>query len=56
MPNFSGPLRASPESLTITRRYLELAIVTFRPSPPLSVGRQYGYRIRTRNNRARRAL
>src|SRR6516162_8975455 len=32
MPNFSGPLSASPDNLTITRRYFGFAIEMSRPS------------------------
>src|ERR1051325_6496615 len=32
MPNFSGPLSASPDNLTMTRRYFGFAIGMFRPS------------------------
>jgi hypothetical protein len=29
MPNFSGPLSASPDNLTMTRRYFGFVIVAF---------------------------
>src|SRR6516165_4736954 len=43
MPNFSGPLSASPDSLTMTRRNFGFAIGIPRPSPPFRLNRAIAF-------------